>query len=130
MHNEAMFRKQRGFSVIHVLLALAAVSILGFASWFVYDANHDSSDTTTTSEDECTKNGIIIVIFNDDVSKDKQAEIISDEGASVSQEYKSINGYALHVVKGKEREAVDAFDGHNEVKSAGLNNCYSTTPVQ
>lgn len=131
-----MKKNQKGFSAIESLLLLVILGVLCFAGWFFYQSNQNSirpavnDSGTGNKENECSKKGIIIVMFNSGVSKERQTEIINTEKSSINKEYDSFNGYALNVTKDKEQEAVNAFRKYAEVKTANLNDCNTTNSTQ
>ena len=129
-----MDKKQRGFGIVEIILTVAVIGLFSFAGWFVYKANHGSSVTdatrTKTDQADCTKSGVIIVMFDGNVSKARQSEIIAQEKASIRYTYDQLNGYALNVSKGTEQDAVNRFKAYNEVTSANIDHCNSANSAQ
>lgn len=63
----------------------------------------------------------IIVMFEDDVSKEEGREIVQDYGLTVMSEFTSINGVEVKVPEGQEFEWICKLRSDDRVSSAELN---------
>lgn len=132
---------QKGFTVAVWLLLLIIVGLVGATGWHVLRTDQASKETTKQVQDKedtedatetevRAEKGAIIVMFNDDISRERQTEIIAAEKASIERRYESSNGYLLHVKVGQEQENIDAFLKYKEVKTVGLNYIDSPSSTQ
>lgn len=138
---------QKGFGPILIALIAATISVTAVAGWKVYESTKQKPSVAPNTTQpaikapqekpqdpplapqepptDCTRNGIIIVMFNSTVAKERTLEIISKENATIHRTYESFNGYALNVKRGEEVAAVASFKQYSEVNTSGLNECAS-----
>lgn len=143
-----MKKNQEGFGLITILLAVLAMSVIGFTGWLVVKFNSSNNNpqpaiipapdqqpalpsqpqpitnnsTAPIPSDGCAT-GRIIVFFKDGTSKTRQQEIINAEKATIIREYDQFNGYALNVGLGQEISKVKAFLNYPEVKTSTPEGC-------
>ncbi len=129
-----MKKNQKSLTLLIIILVLLTLCVVGLISWRIYETNIFNAPITQPQPEEklpscengvMENSGVIIVQFNIS-SKEEQLAIITEELATVNQEYDSFPGmYALNVTKGKEQAAVNAFKAHPGVKETWLNGCGS-----
>ncbi len=138
-----MLHDKKGFGVLQIfLLVMAVVACLavGLISFMRISATRDASyepveDWTTSAVDQTVKNEVrstgcssnnIIVMFTSGVSAERRQEIVTEQGLTVKNEFKTFSGYVLTAPDGKAQHFVDALRGYSEVQSANVDGCSST----